>query len=123
MYSCRPGADGTSVALGPACVKPCPTGCLHFGTKAHMIEQGKERVKQLKADGYATAALYDPPGVGGTGVITVLKDGDKPELYGLPKDPTVPKSVRFVKSYLRPLGLIGIGAGGVGRVGAYIKFW
>jgi len=83
---------------------------------------GNERVKQLKADGYAAAALYDPPGVGGTGVLTVLKYGDKPELYGLPKDPTVPKSVRFVKSYLRPLGLLGIGAVVVGLVGHYLKF-
>ena len=79
-----------------------------------MLGLGKERVKQLKADGFAEAGLYDPPGVGGTGVVTVLKYADKPELYGLPRDPTVPKSVRFVKSYLRPLGLLGLGAVVVG---------
>src|SRR5262247_4053030 len=102
MSKCTLCTDRVTVGLEPACVKACPTGCLHFGTKDDMLSLGNERVKQLKADGYANAGVYDPPGVGGTFVITVLKHADKPELYGLPKDPTVPKSVRFVKSYLRP---------------------
>ena len=40
----------------------------------------------------------------------------------MPADPTVSKSVRFVKSYLRPLGLLSIGAVVVGLVGHYLKF-
>src|SRR4029079_3517580 len=122
MSKCTLCVDRTSVGLEPACVKACPTGCLHFGTKTNMQAMGNERVKQLKADGYVNAGLYDPAGVGGTGVITVLKHADKPELYGLPRDPKVPKSVRFVKSYLRPLGLLGIGAVGVGLVGHYLRY-
>jgi len=122
MSKCTLCVDRVTVGMEPACVKACPTGCLHFGTKANMLEYGNERVKQLKADGYANAGMYDPAGVGGTGVLTVLKHADKPELYGLPKDPTVPKSVRFVNSYLRPLGLLGIGAVVVGLVGHYLKF-
>jgi formate dehydrogenase iron-sulfur subunit len=122
MSKCTLCVDRTTASLEPACVKACPTGCLHFGSKANMKALGNERVNQLKAEGYAAAALYDPAGVGGTGVLTVLKYGDKPELYGLPKDPTVPKSVRFVKSYLRPLGLIGLGAVVVGLVGHYLRF-
>jgi formate dehydrogenase iron-sulfur subunit len=55
-------------------------------------------------------------------VVTVLKHADKPEIYGLPKDPTIPTSVRVAKSYLRPLGLLGIGAVVVGLVGHYLKF-
>ena len=122
MSKCTLCVDRTTVGLEPACVKACPTGCLHFGTKADMLAMGNERVKQLKADGYASAGLYDPPGVGGTGVVTVLKHADKPEIYGLPRDPTVPTSVRVAKSYLRPLGLLGIGAVVVGLVGHYLKF-
>jgi formate dehydrogenase beta subunit len=122
MSKCTLCVDRTSVGLEPACVKACPTGCLHFGTKTNMQAMGNERVKQLKADGYVNAGLYDPAGVGGTGVITVLKHADKPELYGLPRDPKVPKSVRFVKSYLRPLGLLGIGAVVVGLVGHYLRY-
>src|SRR5262244_3443418 len=122
MAKCTLCVDRTTVGLEPACVKACPTGCLHYGTKEDMVTLGNERVKQLKADGYASAGLYDPPGVGGTGVVTVLRYADKPEIYGLPKDPTVPTSVRLAKSYLRPLGLLGIGAVVVGLVGHYLKF-
>jgi formate dehydrogenase iron-sulfur subunit len=103
-------------------VKACPTGCLHFGTKDDMVELGAARVEQLKADGFANAGLYDPPGVGGTGVVTVLKHADKPELYGLPKDPVVPATVRAVKGLLKPLGLVAMGAVVLGFVRHYLRF-
>ena len=120
MAKCTLCVDRSQVGLEPACVKACPTGCLHFGTKDDMLGLGKERVNQLKADGYANAGLYDPPGVGGTGVVTVLKFADKPEIYGLPANPTVPATVRVSKNW-RPLGLLGMGAV-IGLVGHYLKF-
>ena len=54
-------------------------------------------MEQLKANGFPQAAVYDPPGVGGTSVVTVLAFGDQPELYGLPANPTVPRAVTFWK--------------------------
>jgi len=122
MAKCTLCVDRSAVGLEPACVKACPTGCLHFGTKEDMLTLGKQRVGQLKADGYANAGMYDPPGVGGTGVVTVLKHADKPELYGLPRDPRVPAAVRVSKNWLRPLGLLGMGAVVLGLVGHYLKF-
>jgi formate dehydrogenase iron-sulfur subunit len=122
MSKCTLCVDRTAVGLEPACVKACPTGCLHFGTKEAMVSLGNERVAQLKADGFANAGLYDPPGVGGTGVVTVLKYADKPELYGLPANPTVPATVQVSKNWLRPLGLLSMGAVLVGLVGHYLKF-
>jgi formate dehydrogenase beta subunit len=122
MAKCTLCVDRSQVGLEPACVKACPTGCLHFGTKEDMLTYGAERVKALKADGYASAGLYDPPGVGGTGVVTVLKYADRPELYGLPRDPTVPAAVRVSKNWLRPLGLLGMGAVVLGLVGHYLRF-
>jgi formate dehydrogenase iron-sulfur subunit len=122
MSKCTLCVDRTTIGLEPACVKACPTGCLHFGTKEAMVSLGNERVAQLKADGFANAALYDPPGVGGTGVVTVLKYADKPELYGLPANPTVPTTVRVSKNWLRPLGLLSMGAVLIGLVGHYLKF-
>ena len=87
VYKCTLCVDRVSVGLQPACVKACPTSCLQFGTKDAMLETANTRVAQLKANGFAQAAVYDPPGVGGTGVVTVLAFGDRPELYGLPRDP------------------------------------
>ncbi len=108
MAKCTLCVDRVEVSLEPACVKSCPTGCLQFGTKQDMVAAGQRRVAQLKENGFANAALYDPPGVKGTGVVTVLAHGDHPEWYGLPRDPHVPWTVKFSKSILRPLGFIAI---------------
>jgi formate dehydrogenase iron-sulfur subunit len=113
MAKCTLCVDRVDNGLEPACIKACPTGCLHFGTKEDMVEMGQARVKQLQGSGFANAMLYDPPGVGGTGVVTVLAHGDKPELYGLPKNPTIPVAVKS-KRILKPLGLFAIGATVVG---------
>ena len=104
VYKCTLCTDRVSVGLQPACVKACPTSCLQFGTKDDMLEIANDRVEQLKANGFAQAAVYDPPGVGGTGVVTVLAFGDQPELYGLPRNPTVPLAVQVWKGPLKWLG-------------------
>lgn len=111
VYKCTLCVDRTSVGLQPACVKACPTSALQFGTKAAMLEVAQTRVTHLQAHGFAQAAVYDPPGVGGTGVVTVLAFGDRPELYGLPKDPVVPAAVRVWKGPLKWLGNMGMLAG------------
>jgi len=108
MAKCTLCVDRVQVGLEPACVKACPTSCLQFGTKDDMLALGKTRVAQLKADGFEQAALYDPPGVGGTGVVTVLAHGDHPEWYDLPRDPHVPMAVRLWKGVLRPFGALAI---------------
>ena len=122
MAKCTLCVDRVQVGLEPACVKACPTGCLRFGDKTDMVALGNARVGQLKQNGFAQAALYDPPGVGGTTVITVLAHGDHPEWYGLPKDPQVPGAVRFWKNVLRPLGALAIAASFFAVVGHYLAF-
>jgi len=113
--------DRVSVGLQPACIKACPTGCLHFGTKDDMVALGKKRVDELKAAGFANAALYDPAGVGGTGVVTVLAFGDHPEWYGsLPKQPRVGMAVQFWKKVLRPLGFLAIVGAVIGAFGHHL---
>jgi hypothetical protein len=114
--------DRVQVGLEPACVKSCPTGCLQFGDKTEMVARANVRVGQLKENGFVQAALYDPPGVGGTTVITVLAHGDHPEWYGLPKDPQIPTAVRFWKSVLRPLGALAIAGSFFAMLGHYLSF-
>jgi formate dehydrogenase beta subunit len=111
VYKCTLCVDRVSVGLEPACIKACPTGCLQFGSKTALLEMGGRRVAQLKANGFPNAGIYDPPGVGGTGVITVLAHADKPELYRLPKDPSVPAAVALWKFPIHWLGSIGMVAG------------
>jgi formate dehydrogenase iron-sulfur subunit len=122
MAKCTLCVDRVQVGLEPACVKSCPTGCLEFGDKAELVAHAKERVEQLKQNGFANAMLYDPPGVGGTTVITILAHGDHPEWYGLPKNPTVPKGVSFWKKALRPLGALAIAGSFFAMVGHYLSY-
>ncbi|PYQ54720.1 MAG: formate dehydrogenase subunit beta [Acidobacteria bacterium] len=122
MAKCTLCVDRVSVGVEPACIKACPTGCLQFGTKDDMVALGHKRVEQLKTSGFANAALYDPPGVGGTGVVTVLAHGDHPEWYRLPRDPHVPVGVRVWKAVLRPLGLVAMLGAVLGVFGHYMSY-
>jgi formate dehydrogenase beta subunit len=122
MAKCTLCVDRVSVGLEPACVKSCPTGCLHFGTKDDMVALGHIRVGQLKANGFAQATLYDPQGVHGTSVVTVLAHGDHPEWYGLPADPHVPWGVKLWKKVLRPIGGLAILGAVLGAFAHYTRF-
>jgi formate dehydrogenase iron-sulfur subunit len=89
VYKCTLCSDRVAVGLEPACVKACPTGALHFGSKEDMLFEAEHRLVDLAERGFAKAAVYDPKGVGGTHVVFVLPHGDRPEAYGLPANPRV----------------------------------
>ncbi len=121
MAKCTLCVDRVEVGLEPACIKACPTGCLQFGTKDDMLTLGRRRVEQLKGIGFEKAVVYDPQGVGGTGVITVLAHGDHPDWYGdLPRDPTIPLTVRLWKKFLRPVGFLAILGAVIGAFGHHL---
>src|SRR5450755_2371579 len=83
VHKCTLCSDRVGAGLEPACIKACPTGCLHFGTKDDMKDLAEERAKQLREHtAHGNAGVYDPQGVGGTHVIYVLHDIDNPEHYG-----------------------------------------
>ena len=123
VYKCTLCSDRVGVGLEPACIKSCPTGCLHFGSKEDMKFEAETRVSQLHANGHADAGVYDPSGVQGTHVIYVLGDAKHPENYGgLPADPRVPVFVKLWKGPLKWLGGIGMVAGVFGVFMHYIRF-
>ena len=108
VYKCTLCSDRVGQGLEPACIKSCPTGCLHFGTKEDMLELANKRVVQLQQhSGMKDAGIYDPQTIGGTSVVYVLHDASNPEKYGgLPKNPRIPLSFTIWKSWFKPLGLI-----------------
>ena len=122
MSKCTLCVDRVSVGLEPACIKACPTGCLHFGTKDDMLALAATRIHQLKDNGFPNAGLYDPKGVGGTSVVTVLGHADHPEWYQLPADPHVPWGVKIWKNVLRPLGVAAIFGAVLGAFAHYTKY-
>ena len=112
-YKCSLCSDRVAVGQAPACIKTCPTGALHFGSKEDMKEYAEQRIADLKSRGFQNAGLYDPPGVGGTHVMYVLHHADHPEWYSdLPRDPAISPLVEVWKGLAKPLA-IGVMAAGV----------
>jgi formate dehydrogenase iron-sulfur subunit len=123
VYKCTLCSDRVGAGLEPACIKSCPTGCLHFGSKEDMLALAGQRVDQIKREtSHKNAGIYDPPGVGGTHVIYVLHDKDKAEQYALPADPSVPFFVKMWKGPLKWLGGLGMGLGVLGVFMHYIRY-
>jgi formate dehydrogenase iron-sulfur subunit len=102
----------------PACAKTCPTTSIKFGNHDELVEQARDRVAQLHAQGLTEARLYganELDGVGGTGSIFLLLD--EPETYGLPPDPRVPTA--DLMTMFKRAGVAG--AGMLAAVG--LAFW
>lgn len=105
-YKCSLCSDRVAVGQSPACVKTCPTGALHFGSKEAMKDHADHRIADLKSRGFQNAGLYDPPGVDGTHVMYVLQHADHPEWYsGLPQDPKISPWVGIWKGLAKPLAI------------------
>ena len=120
-YKCTLCVDRVEVGQEPACVKTCPTGAIHFGSKESMINLANERVTELQTRGYDNAGLYDPQGVGGTHVMYVLHHADKPNLYhGLPENPEISSTVKFWKGIWKPLAAVGFAATFAGAIFHYL---
>jgi formate dehydrogenase beta subunit len=124
MFKCTLCSDRVTEGLEPACIKSCPTGCLHFGTKEDMKDLAETRARQLREHyGFDKAGVYDPPGVGGTGVIYVLHDVTNPEAYGgLPANPRIPWVVKFWKGPLKWIGNLAMLGGVIGVTLHYLRF-
>ena len=121
-YKCSLCSDRVAVGQAPACAKACPTGAIQFGSKEQMKDYADKRIGDLKSRGYDKAGLYDPPGVGGTHVMYVLRHADAPEAYsGLPRDPSISPLVGLWKGAFKPLALLGIGFTALAGFFHYVK--
>ncbi len=120
-YKCTLCSDRVAVGLEPACVKTCPTGAIVFGSKDDMKHHAEGRIADLKERGYESAGLYDPEGVGGTHVMYVLQHADQPQLYGLPKEPTISPLVSLWKGVAKPLAMLALGVAAVGSFFHFVK--
>ncbi len=82
--------DRMQNSLTPACAQACPTASIQFGPVEELKVRAQERVDQLHGQGFAQARLYgaDDQVLGGLNAFYLLMD--KPEVYGLPSNPTLP---------------------------------
>jgi formate dehydrogenase beta subunit len=124
VFKCTLCSDRVNEGLEPACIKACPTGCLHFGTKDEMKELAESRAQQLREHSdFPNAGVYDPSGVGGTHVLYVLHDATNPEAYGgLPRNPRIPWTVWLWKKPLKWLGNLAMAGGVIGIFVHYLRY-
>lgn len=105
VTKCHLCFDRISAGMEPACVKTCPTGALKYGDREELISTAKK-------EGFGT--IYGEKDLDGLGSIYAFKE--TPKLYGMKENPTIPSSVIFWHTYLKPLSVIGLG----GVVGAAV---
>jgi len=99
--------DRMSQRLEPACSKACPTDSIQFGPISELRERAKRRVAQLHERGQTDAYLYgaDPDGpLGGLNAFFLLVD--EPEVYGLPRNPTLPSARLPTASLFSAVGAV-----------------
>ena len=96
------GLNRLSEGMEPACVKTCPPKALKYGDRTALVAEGKQRVQELKASGWAGANLYGENILGGLHVLYVLDD--HPAIYGLPADPQISAATIAWKDVIQPVG-------------------
>jgi formate dehydrogenase iron-sulfur subunit len=99
--------DRISVGLEPACSKACPTDSIQFGTISELRARAEGRVAQLHGQGETRAYLYgaDENGpLGGLNSFYLLVD--RPEVYGLPRNPQLPTRNLVVSSVFSTAGAV-----------------
>lgn len=95
VAKCHLCLSRVSGGMTPACAKACPTETLKFGNRNQLIAAATAAKK----------ALYGVKDLNGLGVVYALEG--PPELYGLPKNPSIPMSIFLWKDVIKPLGILG----------------
>jgi formate dehydrogenase iron-sulfur subunit len=109
-HKCTLCYDRLKGGFEPACAKACPTESIQFGELPDLHRRAHERVERLHEMGRDEAYLYGTPGApGATGGIGDLHAFfllvDRPEVYNLPAEPTLP-STRVNPSLRFGLGVV-----------------
>ncbi len=91
-HKCTLCYDRLQGGMEPACAKSCPTDAIVFGEVTELRQRARRRVEHLHGRGITDAYLYgaDEDVAGGLNAFFLLLD--RPEVYNLPPNPTVPSN-------------------------------
>jgi formate dehydrogenase iron-sulfur subunit len=106
--------DRLRAGMEPACSKACPTDSIQFGPIRELRARARARVQQLHAQGERRAYLYgaeDDGPLGGLNAFFLLVD--RPEVYHLPPNPTLPSRRLAPSSIWTVVGAVLVGLLGV----------
>jgi formate dehydrogenase iron-sulfur subunit len=118
-WKCTLCYDRLRENMTPACAKACPTASIQFGELDELRNHAQARVEKLHAEGLQEAYLYgadkeSQPGTEGLNAFFLLLD--KPEVYNLPPEPTVPTKgvgAAWASMAIAALALAGAAVGAV----------
>jgi formate dehydrogenase iron-sulfur subunit len=100
-HKCTLCFDRQRDGLVPACAKACPTESIQFGPIDDLRERARKRVDELHRRGVSEAHLYgDAPTETYSQLNSFYLLIERPEVYGLPKEPVNPW-VHMGGDYLR----------------------
>jgi len=111
MSKCTFCKDRVARGEQPACAEACPTGAIQFGDRSQLLEEGRQRVRELVRS-YPRACLYGEHEMGGLHVLYVLPD--QPSAYGLPEERQLAAAAIVQEDILRPFAWIAWGAAAAG---------
>jgi len=119
-WKCTLCYDRLKEDMTPACAKACPTASIQFGDLDELRVNARARVSALQSDGMSEAYLYgdskeNQPGTEGLNAFFLLVD--KPEVYNLPPNPTVP--TKGVAGSWRSFALTALGVAAVALGAAF----
>lgn len=112
-YKCTGCIERVENNLKPVCVQTCQTGALQFGERDVLMQQAKKRLADVQTT-HPKAQLYGEKEMGGTTYLYLLMD--RPEVYSLPVNPSIPLSLTLWKDVIRPVGGIAVGGAAVAVV-------
>ncbi|MFC2042153.1 4Fe-4S dicluster domain-containing protein [Chloroflexota bacterium] len=101
-FCTTPGLNRVAEGWKPSCVKTCPPGALQLGDRDALVSEGRQKVSELKAKGWANANLYGENELGGLHVLYVLDD--HPAVYGIPTAPKISAATIAWQDVLQPVG-------------------
>jgi formate dehydrogenase iron-sulfur subunit len=106
-HKCTLCFDRQRDGLVPACAKACPTESIQFGPIDELRQRVRKRVDELHRRGISEAYVYgDAPTETYSDLNSFYLLIDRPEVYGLPKDPVNPW-IHMRGDYLRTI-LVGM---------------
>lgn len=89
-FKCTFCYDRQASGYTPACAKACPTESIRFGPLEQMRAEAAKREKDIRAQGFDDAQLYDPTETSVKGIHAMFLLLGEPEHYNLPPKPEVP---------------------------------